>query len=72
MAIYNLGCLIGEKMRKKIQEKHKYEGSVMPLYLSIAPYHCFTKFLPNHINHSQITNKFGAQQIAQMCEVANW
>ena len=29
--MYNLGCLVGEKMRKKTQEKHNYEESGLRL-----------------------------------------
>lgn len=29
--MYNLGCLVGEKMRKKTQEKHKYEENGLTL-----------------------------------------
>lgn len=29
--MYNLGCLVGEKMRKKTQEKHKYEENDLRL-----------------------------------------
>jgi len=31
------------RKRKKTQEKHKYEESVMPLYLSIGPISLFYK-----------------------------